>query len=55
MILRAPCEFEPKFASGSSKAYIAKRKYEQNLRLWQLATQAMAAADPGECSVRTQY
>jgi len=46
MILRSPAEFERKLSVGSGKASTAKKKYEQNERLWKLAAAALASVDP---------
>jgi len=40
-----------KVAEGSAKAYAAKKKYEQNKRLWRLASAAVESVDP-EFAVR---
>merc|ERR1712194_331820 len=46
MILRSPAEFKQRVGMGSRSALAAKKKYEQNERLWQLAAAAMASVDP---------
>mmetsp|Transcript_71907 Transcript_71907/g.227220 ORF Transcript_71907/g.227220 Transcript_71907/m.227220 type:complete len:496 (-) Transcript_71907:41-1528(-) len=45
MILRSPAEFEQKLSKGSSEAKRAKKKYDENERLWKLAASAMASVD----------
>ena len=47
MILRSPFEIEDKLDQmGSRRASGAKKKYQQNATLWQLAAAAMATVDP---------
>merc|ERR1712216_317797 len=45
MILRSPTEFCKKLSVGSRSASTAKKKYEQNERLWKLAEIAIASVD----------
>lgn len=47
MILRSPFEIEDKLSRmGSRQASGAKKKFQQNAQLWQLAAAAMATVDP---------
>ena len=45
-IIRSPAEFETKVTVGSTTAYKAAKKYEQNATLWQLAAAAVKTIDP---------
>jgi len=51
MIENAKLNRAQKVAEGSAKAYAAKKKYQQNKRLWQLASAAVESVDP-EFAVR---
>ena len=55
MILRAPSEFGEKLRSSKAnhKAHVAKLKYEQNMRLWELAAAAIESIDPEFAKVFT--
>ena len=47
MILRSPTEVEDKITRlGSRRAQAAKKKFQQNLALWNVAKAAMATVDP---------
>mmetsp|Transcript_109387 Transcript_109387/g.172421 ORF Transcript_109387/g.172421 Transcript_109387/m.172421 type:complete len:482 (+) Transcript_109387:80-1525(+) len=45
MILRSPAEFEKKLTNGSRNAQSARRKFEENKELWELAAAAMRSVD----------
>jgi hypothetical protein len=45
MILRSPGEFSSQLQTGSARALIAKRKFEQHARLWTLAAAALRTVD----------
>ena len=53
MILRSPAEFQSRVRAGSRTAVVAKKKFDENVSLWQLAAKIMGTVDPEFAAVFT--